>query len=224
MTIPLYEFLDIDLAPQRVSLMTGDPCDGILLPFDGALKLNLEFVPEELAAAHEADADNEGCITVGEIGATVCDLGAMLNRGEHPSDVFDSHSQSKHEFYCDIFKGSSSDFKASVEAITEGSFVSRLLYIEALRIRPEFRGYQLGLAAVYGLMHSAAANATAAALYATPFVQDDEGNRRDSRAISQGAAALAKMYESIGFKKVRGATNLMMVNLEYRQQPFPVKA
>lgn len=221
MALPLHELLHIDLCAQRVSLLDGDPYDGILLPFDGDLKLSTDFLPEALAAAHDADVDEHGYLTVGQIGATVFDHGAMLNRGEHPFDVFDSHSQGMHEFYCDIFKGSTDAFKDSVEEITEHGYVSRLLYVDALTVRPEFRGHQLGLAAVYGLMHSAVANCNTAALYATPFIEDDQGNRRDAKALQKGQKVLAKMYESIGFKKVRGVKNLMMVNLEYRKQPFP---
>lgn len=221
MALPLYKLLDITLCAQRVSLLGGDPHDGVLLPFNGELKLCLESIPDELAAAHEAERDEEGCITVGTVEATIIDQGAMLNRGADPFDVFESYSQDMHELYCDLFKGDTGSFKPAVEALTDGMFVSRLLYVESLFVRPEFRGHQLGLAAVYALMHSAAANCDMAALYASPFWQDGEGRTLEPKEVRKGQAALAKMYESIGFQKVRGAKALMLANLQYIQQPFP---
>lgn len=198
--------VSIELSPQKVRFSRGDLADNIIK----AQKAAILYEP----------ADEETQLVIGYIKYGVIDLSLLYAEGESLAEVCDSANSSYHALERELFRANG-EFKAKVPQALgdEADAWGGLLYVEGLFLEPEYRGHQLGLAALYALIRYGSLGCQNIFLHAQPFWNDQVA----ALAPKQYAKICKKLrdhYASIGFTRI-GSSDCLGLNLLYKLPEFP---
>ncbi len=215
--------LDVRMAP--IHFQRFDPHCGIVKDFTAQLLVRAELLGDDdprrdahrYAGFDTASHRDEEFVDVGVLTFSFIDRGAMLDEREDPQQVFDSHSADLFQLYLDLFDRDTDDLKPEVQdCLDDTTYPGSILYLAKLTVKPEFRGAQLGPAAVYTVLKQFRFAYDVAALYSMPIeFENPTDEQRD---------ALAGMYADIGFLQVLGTENFMVQDRNLLQPGFPARA
>lgn len=206
-----------NFAPHNLFLRL-DPQNVEFDPFEP----NINIVQWRRAKIMAYDADKEKNFKLGEIQFVTVDTGLALNTGVSLFDACDADSDTMNALEQMLFK-ESEEFRANVQkALGDDAYSGNgLVYVREIKLKPKYRGNNLGLAALYTLVHHALTGFSNFVLEAYPLPV--EGEPEMPKAVrTRVASKLRKHYAQIGFKRI-GNTDWMGLSSVYRQPPLPVK-
>jgi len=159
--------------------------------------------------------DTEMDIRIGDFAIVYVDLDGAYTEGVHAFDVFDTE-QATIEYYEDLYVDDAGSIRDSVVELanTDGLFwTTNVLIIERLILQPQFRGQDLGLAAMRGLILCARGGASLVLIKPYPLQFEGGYDPKAEEFVRQGYASLPKDHRSatatlcrhyarLGFKRV----------------------
>lgn len=161
----------------------------------------------------------------GKIRAFRLNLTYALNNRLHWFDIFDCHSNNIYRYYEALIDGEANDYRDSLWDDHREPCDTDLLIIDRIEILPKYRGQQLGYFVVKDLVVNFGLTCGYVVLEPYPlqfdaeYLNDEKQYLRMDMAfldrnLERGKTRLAKYYQKIGFRMVKG-TDFMLLNPAY---------
>jgi hypothetical protein len=150
--------------------------------------------------------DTDEDVEAGEIVVQYLDVFRAKSAGLSIWDLFDATSHTGNATYQAVWDADSNDYKAEVTDALSGYNV---LIIDTMQIKPEFRGHNLGLAAVDTTINRFGHDCALVIIKPYPInAYDLTGDQ-----IEQGAKSLSAYYARLGLVKIPNS-DLMALDLD----------
>ena len=142
-------------------------------------------------------------------------------------DIFDSDGI-LNGAYTELFQGMSDHLKYEIECEFEEPGYSNMLFIDKIQVYPDFRGYKLGLKAIYCAIERLGRECSYVILKAFPLQFEDKNRKKDeqwnelmdpeyfeqNQEIAQ--QKLIAHYAKLGFRQINNSS-YMLLNRDLKQ-------
>jgi hypothetical protein len=157
--------------------------------------------------------DDESKVVIGEISASLVQVGRIANAGEYLFEVMDGLSREMAEYHAAFFKPDDWEYKRAIRRQFPNMLSLDLLILERAEIEPRFRKRGLGLLAVSRTIDLFGVNCGLVAMkpfplqfrnYLNPGWRQPDGLQDPAAAFRIARRKLRQYWSRVGFKRVNG--------------------